>query len=216
MKNKNRRGLMLVISAPSGAGKTTLSNLLLKLDHHLYPSISYTTRPMRSNEVDGQHYFFTNKATFLKMVESEEFIEYAEVFGEYYGTPRKFVEEKMQQGEDFLFDLDFQGTRQLVANARKDVVTVFILPPSKQELLARLRSRGENDEASIKTRLHKADEEMSHWNEYDYTVINRDIDDSLKKIIAILRAERLKKSRRLGVGNFVHHLLTEAINFHHN
>lgn len=204
-----RRGLMLILSSPSGAGKTTLSNLVLQIDDHISQSVSYTTRNKRENEVDGEDYYFTDKATFQKMIDNNEFLEYATVFGELYGTPRKQVEDMLDVGEDVLFDIDWQGNRQLTALARDDVVSIFILPPSKHELHQRLLMRNQDSQETIQLRMMKANDEIQHWHEYDYTIINHDLDESLKKILAILRAERLKKRRRLGVVNFVKQLLTE-------
>jgi guanylate kinase len=204
-----RRGLMFVLSSPSGAGKTTLTQLLLKIDKHTHPSISVTTRKMRPGEINGVHYYFTDRESFQRMIENGEFLEYAEVFGNLYGTPKKFVEDHLTKGEDVLFDIDWQGNRSLTQNAREDVVSVFIFPPTKKELLDRLKARGQDDPETVKYRMDKANEEISHWHEYDYSVINRDVDESLKKLLSILRAERLKKARRLGIPNFVKQLIEE-------
>ncbi|MBA8666540.1 guanylate kinase [Holosporaceae bacterium 'Namur'] len=206
-----RRGLMLILSSPSGAGKTTLAQLLLKSDQHIRPSVSFTTRKKRTNEIEGIHYYFTDHATFKKMIEQNAFLEYAEVFGEMYGTPKKFVDQHLQNGEDVLFDIDWQGNRSLTQIAREDTVSVFIFPPSKKELLDRLKSRDQDSADVVKARMDKANEELSHWHEYDYSIINRDIDESLKKLLAILRAERLKKARRLGVTDFVNNLINEEL-----
>lgn len=206
-----RRGLMLVLSSPSGAGKTTLAQLLLKVDKHLYTSISYTTRPIRNGEQHGVHYYFVDTTEFQRMIENDEFLEYAKVFGNFYGTPKKFVEEKLLEGQDVLFDIDWQGNRSLSKVAKDDVVSIFIFPPSKNELLARLKSRAQDDIKVIIDRMKQVDEEISHWHEYDYSIINRDLDESLKKILSVLRAERLKKARRLGVPRFVEKLLNEKI-----
>jgi guanylate kinase len=211
MKKPKRRGLMLVLSAPSGAGKTTLANLLLKVDKHLHTSISYTTRQPREGEVHGKHYFFVDEQTFLRMIKEGEFLEYVEVFGHYYGTPKTLVEKHMQNGEDIVFDIDWQGNRSLTQMARQDVVSVFILPPSKKELLERLTKRAKDTSETIELRMRKANSELQHWQEYDYAIVNKDLDESLKKLLAILRAERLKKTRRLGVYEFVNKLISESI-----
>ncbi len=211
MADINRRGLMLVLSSPSGAGKSTLAQLLRQVDSHIHPSVSYTTRPQRPGEVEGKSYFFVSREKFDEMIEAGELLEYAKVFDHMYGTPKKRVEALLKNGEDVIFDIDWQGNRQLTSLAREDVVSVFILPPSKKELLRRLSNRNQDSQEIIEFRMQRANAEMSHWNEYDYTVINRDLDDSLKKILAILRAERLKKARRLGVQQFVDNLLDENI-----
>ncbi len=204
---------MFILSSPSGAGKTTLARMLLQKDRHLHTSISYTTRPPRPGEVHGKDYYFTDHATFKQMVKAGEFLEYAEVFGNCYGTPRHFVEQHLQRGEDVLFDIEWQGNRQLTAIARDDVVSVFIFPPSKQDLLKRLRARNQDSDEVVRHRMEKADEEIRHWNEYDYSIINREVEKSLSKLLWILRAERLKKARRLGVHDYVEHLLQETINY---
>lgn len=211
MKKKNRRGLMLVLSSPSGAGKTTLANLLLKADKHLHPSISFTTRKQRDGEIHGADYFFTDKASFLKMAEEKKFLEYAEVFGNYYGTPKDLVEKHLTNGEDVIFDIDWQGNRNLSKMSKSDVVSVFILPPSKRELMSRLKKRAQDTHETIELRMAKANSELHHWEEYDYTIVNKDLDESLKKLLSILRAERLKKSRRQGVIEFVNKLLDEQL-----
>jgi guanylate kinase len=211
MKKPKRRGLMLVLSAPSGAGKTTLAHLLLKVDKHIHPSISYTTRAPRDGEIHGEHYFFVDEQTFLRMVKEGEFLEYVEVFGNYYGTPKHYVEQYLEKGEDVVFDIDWQGHRSLTQMARQDVVSVFILPPSKKELLERLQRRAKDTNETIELRMRKANSELQHWQEYDYSIVNKDLDESLKKLLAILRAERLKKTRRLGIFEFVNKLISESI-----
>lgn len=207
-----RRGLLLVISSPSGAGKTTLTNLLLKADKHIHPSISYTTRKQREGEKDREHYFFTDKPTFEQMIKEGKFLEYAEVFGNLYGTPRYLVDKHIENGEDVAFDIDWQGHRTLKAIAPEDVVSVFILPPSKKILRERLEKRAQDAKETIDLRMQKANSELSHWHEYDYTIVNKDLDDSLKKLLAILRAERLRKHRRQGVVDFVNQLQSEIDN----
>lgn len=204
-----RRGLMLVLSSPSGAGKTTLANLLLKADKHIHPSISYTTRPMRPGEIDGVHYYFTDKETFMRMAEAGEFLEYAEVFGNMYGTPKELVETFLSRGEDVVFDIDWQGNRSLTQNAKHDVVSIFLLPPSKKILRERLEKRAQDVKETIELRMSKANSELNHWQEYDYIIVNRDLDTSLKKLQAVLRAERLRKNRRMGIFDFVNQLKQE-------
>jgi len=206
-----RRGLMLVISSPSGAGKTTLANLLLKADNHIHPSISYTTREPRPGEKQGQHYYYVDKDTFLTMAKEGQFLEYAEVFGHYYGTPKELVEKYLNAGEDVVFDIDWQGNRSLTAIARSDVVSVFLLPPSKLVLHERLLKRAQDAHETIALRMQKANSELQHWQEYDYTIVNKDLDESLRKLLSILRAERLKKQRRWGVITFVNQLIAETI-----
>ena len=202
---------MLVLSAPSGTGKTTLSKLLIKKDDHLKLSTSVTTRPMREGEVDGKDYHFVTEKKFKKMAMADEFIEYAEIFGNFYGTPRGEVEKALSAGEDIVFDIDWQGHKRLLATAREDVVGVFILPPSKEELYKRLESRHEKDNDMAKFRHRKADDEISHWHEYDYIIINKNLNHSLKKLQSILRAERLRKARRTGLISFVENLMKQDI-----
>lgn len=211
MKKIKRRGLMLVVSSPSGAGKTTLCNLLRKIDKHIHPSISYTTRVARDGEVDGKDYYFTDEANFQRMVEGGHFVEHAQVFGNRYGTPKKLVEDYLKNGEDVIFDIDWQGNNSLTKIARDDVVSIFLLPPNKIELLKRLKSRAQDNHETIEYRLQCANADIEHWHEYDYTIINRDLDESLRKMLSILRAERLKKARRLGVPEFVKKLIEEKV-----
>lgn len=210
-KNIKRRGLMLVLSSPSGAGKTTIARMLLKTDKHTHESISYTTRPKRPGEVQGRDYFFTDKDEFMRMARKGKFLEWAEVFGYLYGTPRDIVEKYLSEGEDVVFDIDWQGNRSLTKIAREDVVSVFILPPSKKELRQRLVKRAQDTHEAIEFRMKKASSELIHWQEYDYTIVNKDLDQSLKKLLSILRAERLKKARRLGVYKFVNQLIAETV-----
>ncbi len=204
-----RRGFMYVLSSPSGAGKTTLSKLLLAEDTNLILSISATTRPKRPQEEDGIDYYFMDKETFLTQVEAGEFLEYAEVFGHYYGTPRQKVDEALNRGCDVLFDIDWQGTHQLAEKAREDLVSVFILPPSMQELERRLRSRGQDSDEVIRGRMAKAEHEISHWEEYDYVMVNYSIEGSMQKVTSILRAERLRRVRQHGLDALVKELLAE-------
>jgi len=211
MKKPTRRGLMLILSSPSGAGKTTLANLLLKADKHIHPSISYTTRSIRPGEEHGKHYYFVDRDTFKRMAAANEFLEHVEVFGNCYGTQKDVVESYLDKGEDVIFDIDWQGNRSLTKMARNDVVSVFLLPPSKKELNERLKKRAQDSSETIELRMKKANDEMEHWGEYDYIIVNRDLDESLKKILSILRAERLRKGRRLGLSDFVNDLLAEKL-----
>jgi guanylate kinase len=198
-----RRGLMLVLSSPSGAGKTTLSRMLLEAERGVTLSISTTTRPRRPGEINGRHYHFVTPAHFAKMVRGREFLEYAKVFGHAYGTPRAPVEKALARGHDVLFDIDWQGTQQLREKARDDLVSVFVLPPSIPELKRRLRSRAQDSAKVIAARMEKAAGEMSHWAEYDYVIINRDLDHAFAEVRAILAAERLKRERQTGLSVFV-------------
>jgi len=198
-----RRGLMFVMSSPSGAGKTTLSRGLLDSDDQIVMSVSATTRNPRPGEVDGKDYYFVSVEDFGLMVNRGEFLEHAKVFDNYYGTPRGPVEEALSNGKDVLFDIDWQGTQQLKENARDDVVSIFILPPSTQELERRLHTRAQDSAEIVAKRMAKAADEMSHWAEYDYIIVNQDLDKSRTQIRAILDAERLKRPRQTGLGGFV-------------
>ncbi|MBX9945497.1 MAG: guanylate kinase [Reyranella sp.] len=198
-----RRGLMLVLSSPSGAGKTTLSRLLLENDSQIQLSVSCTTREKRPGEKDGVDYKFVDTTTFRGMIDRGEFLEHARVFDHYYGTPRPPVEAVLDAGRDMLFDIDWQGTQQLVEKARDDLVSVFILPPSTRELERRLITRAQDTADVVARRMSKAADEMSHWAEYDYVIINRDIATSLTQLKAILTAERLKRERLSGLSEFV-------------
>ena len=202
---------MLVLSAPSGTGKTTLARKILEEDEHIHLSISATTRTQRSGEIDKKHYFFASKKQFKQDIEDDKFLEYAEIYDEFYGTPKEDVLQKLERGTDVLFDIDWQGHRQLCATARNDVTSVFILPPSKGELYSRLCSRNQDEMKIINHRMSRADEEISYWHHYDYIIINRDIEQSASKLLAILKAERLKKERRTGLNNFIKHLIIEKI-----
>jgi guanylate kinase len=201
-----RRGTMLVLSSPSGAGKTTLSRKLLEVDSEIDLSVSVTTRPQRPGEVDGRHYHFIDRARFDAMVRDGELLEWAEVFGHRYGTPRAPVEAALARGHDVLFDIDWQGTQQLREKARNDLVSVFVLPPSIPELERRLNVRAQDHDDVIRTRMAKAADEMSHWAEYDYVVINGDLDQAFADLRAILAAERLKRERQPGLSGFVREL----------
>ena len=194
---------MLVLSSPSGAGKTTISRALLERDGNLSMSVSATTRAKRPGEVSGRDYKFVDLTRFNLMVNRQELLEHAKVFGNYYGTPRALVEASLSEGRDVLFDIDWQGTQQLAQNARDDLVSVFILPPSTEELHRRLERRAQDPADVVAERMAKAPDEMSHWAEYDYIVINRDIEDSVAAVESILAAERLKRERQVGLTDFV-------------
>lgn len=206
-----RRGLMLALSSPSGAGKTTMSRLLLDEDDDIKISISCTTRAPRNGEQDGVHYHFISEDKFQSMVESGEFLEHAEVFGNYYGTPRAPVEKALNSGVDVMFDIDWQGKRQLRESAPKDLVSVFILPPSWVELHNRLIKRAQDTNETITRRMGEANEEISHYDEYDYVIINRQIDDSMYKLRTILGSERMKRERLSGLPEFVEVIRKEGI-----
>jgi guanylate kinase len=204
-----RRGLMLVLSSPSGAGKTTLSRKLLASDPDVQLSVSVTTRKQRPGEIDGRDYHFLDPPRFDAMVENGELLEWAHVFGHRYGTPRAPVEAALARGRDVLFDIDWQGTQQLREKADRDLVSVFVLPPSIPDLERRLRTRAQDSDEVIHTRMAKAADEMSHWAEYDYVVINTDIDHAFAEVRSILAAERLKRERQTGLSDFVRRLQAE-------
>lgn len=194
---------MLVLSSPSGAGKSSIAAALLKADPNLVLSVSATTRPPRPGESDGVHYYFVDVPRFEKMRAEGAFLESARVFDNYYGTPREHVEKQLRASKDVLFDIDWQGTQQLRENARDDLVSIFILPPSLAELERRLRGRGQDSEAVMQSRMARAADEMSHWAEYDYVVVNHDLNESMAQVQTILSAERLKRGRQLGLHKFV-------------
>jgi guanylate kinase len=198
-----RRGLMLVLSSPSGAGKTTLSRMLLDADPGVELSISVTTRPQRRGEIDGRDYHFVDAKRFDAMVNNGELLEWARVFDHLYGTPRLLAEDALAAGRDVLFDIDWQGTQQLREKARSDLVSLFVLPPSMDELERRLRRRAQDADDIIGARMTKAADEMSHWAEYDYVVINTDLDRAFRDVQAILAAERLKRERQPGLAEFI-------------
>ncbi|TYO63121.1 guanylate kinase [Bradyrhizobium hipponense] len=204
-----RRGLMFVLSSPSGAGKTTLSRLLIERMPGLRMSVSATTRAMRPGEVDGKDYLFVDKARFEQMITGDQLLEWATVFDNRYGTPRAPVEAALSAGQDVLFDIDWQGTQQLREKARADVVSVFILPPSASDLEKRLHSRAQDSDEVIRNRMSRASHEMSHWAEYDYIVINHDVDEAFAEVQSILKAERLKRERRTGLVGFVRSLQSQ-------
>jgi len=197
-----RRGLMLVLSSPSGAGKTTLSRLLLDSDPSIQMSVSATTRKARAGEIEGRDYFFIDAAEFARRAKAREFLEYATVFENSYGTPKKAVEDILSSGKDVLFDIDWQGTQQLKQQARDDVVSVFVLPPSHDELERRLRARAQDEEAVVQSRMAKAADEISHWAEYDYIIVNDSIEAAQMQLETILAAERLKRARQIGLSEF--------------
>jgi guanylate kinase len=201
-----RRGLMLVVSSPSGAGKTTIARALLERDPGVILSVSATTRPKRPGERDGKDYVFVTPQIFEAMAAAGQFLEHARVFGHRYGTPAAPVEAALEAGRDVLFDIDWQGTQQLAEKARDDLVRVFILPPSTEELERRLRTRARDPDEVVRGRMAKAADEMSHWAEYDYVIVNRDLEDSLSRVAAILAAERLKRERQIGMHDFVEEL----------
>jgi guanylate kinase len=209
LPSKTRRGLMLVISSPSGAGKTTLSRRLLEDDLAISMSVSATTRAPRPAERYGIDYYFVDEARFDDMVAKAEFLEHATVFGKRYGTPRKPVEAALAQGRDVLFDIDWQGTQQIAEAAPEDLVSIFILPPSLDVLEQRLRTRAADTEDTVKFRMSKAAAEISHWAEYDYVLVNDNLDTCLAQIKTILAAERLKRRRAITLSAFVRDLLAE-------
>ena len=205
-----RRGLMFILSSPSGAGKTTIARRLLAAEDNLAMSVSVTTRPMRPGEVDGHDYHFTDREAFLRMVADDAFLEWAEVFGNCYGTPRGAVTQGLAQGHDFLFDVDWQGAQQLSQGAGSDVVSVFLLPPSIEELEQRLRLRGTDSDEVIAGRMARARAEISHWDGYGYVVVNRDIDACFADVRTVLHAERLRLDRQTGMVAFVRDLTREG------
>lgn len=209
MSNENivRRGLMLVLSSPSGAGKTTLSRKLLASDSAITMSVSATTRQPRSGEEEGKDYYFVSPSMFAQMVDGDGFLEHATVFGNQYGTPIEPVQLALARGRDVLFDIDWQGTQQLRQRAGDDLVSIFVLPPSHEELERRLRARAQDAEDVVKARMAKANNEISHWAEYDYVVINDDLDSTLTKIQTILDAERMKRGRQTGIAEFARRLM---------
>ena len=206
-----RRGLMLVLSSPSGAGKSTIARNLIESDQGFELSVSVTTRPRRGSEIDGMHYHFRTRREFDMLRDNDELLEWAEVHGNCYATPREPAEKAMAEGRDMLFDIDWQGAEQLREKMRGDIVSVFILPPSMGELKARLLRRAEDQEAAIEKRLKNAREEMEHWKDYDFVVINDDLDRAFNEVVAIVTAERLRRDRRPGLFDFVADLLDEKV-----
>jgi guanylate kinase len=206
-----RRGLMLILSSPSGAGKSTLTRTLSQRETNLDLSISVTTRPRRHSEIDGVHYHFVERESFDRMRQHDELLEFAEVHGNGYGTPRKPIEASLARGRDVLFDIDWQGTQQVLEKAREDVVTIFILPPSMAELRSRLVRRAEDEAEVIAKRLANARDEIARWQAYDYVIVNDDLSTAYEAVRAILSAERLKRSRATGMAAFVDRLLAETL-----
>jgi guanylate kinase len=203
----DRKGLMLVLSSPSGAGKTSLCKKIVSSDKNIILSVSSTTRPKRKSEIEGKDYFFSNEKEFIKQKEKNVFIETAKVFGFHYGTPKKFVENNLNEGKDILFDIDWQGTQKLSDYSISDLVSIFILPPSTDELKKRLKRRAEDSDEIVENRMSKARSEISHWVEYDYVLINEDINKCLEKILVIIEAERSKRSRQKYIFDFVEKLI---------
>ncbi|MAT32845.1 MAG: guanylate kinase [alpha proteobacterium MED-G10] len=206
MSNNFRKGLMLVLSSPSGAGKTSICKKLLETEKGLLMSISYTTRPKRKSENDGEDYFFVKKKEFDELQSKNYFVESALVFDHYYGTPKNFIERNLKKGIDILFDIDWQGAQKLVDYSKNDVVSIFVLPPSNKILLERLKKRNEDSIEIVKKRMSKAKSEISHWIEYDYIIINDDIDKSSREVITILNAERKKRIRQKFIFDFIEKL----------
>ncbi len=206
-----RLGLMLVMSSPSGAGKSTISRNLIEIDPELRLSVSVTTRPRRGSEIDGAHYHFTSKREFELLRDNDALLEWALVHGNFYATPREPVELVMSQGRDMLFDINWQGAKQLKEKMHGDIVSIFILPPSMSELKARLKRRAEDHDVIIEARLKNACDEIEHWGEYDYVVVNDDLDKAFAEVCAIITAERLRRDRRPGLLDFVSKLVDEKV-----
>ncbi|BCH65545.1 guanylate kinase [Agrobacterium vitis] len=204
-----RRGLMLVISSPSGAGKSTISRTLMDIDKQIGMSVSVTTRQRRPSEIEGVHYHFISQREFERLKASDALLEWAEVHGNFYGTPREPVEVAMSEGRDMLFDIDWQGAQQLQEKMAADVVSVFILPPTMTELQSRLHRRAEDSEEVIQTRLTNSRSEIEHWREYDYVIVNDDLNSAFDAVQSIVKAERLRRDRRPGLFDFVNNLITE-------
>ena len=204
-----RRGLMFVISSPSGAGKTSLARKLIENDPDIAMSVSMTSRPPRPGEIDGQDYIFVSEDKFNEALEKGALLEWARVFDNLYGTPRREVEDRLKNGKDVIFDIDWQGTQQLHEKAGQDVVRVFILPPSVRALEQRLKKRGQDDDEVVRRRMSDAANQISHWAEYDYVIINENLDKSLNELATVLHAERLKRERRIGLSSFVQGMIPE-------
>ncbi|MFC5760641.1 MULTISPECIES: guanylate kinase [unclassified Rhizobium] len=205
-----RRGLMLVISSPSGAGKSTIARTLLETDKQIGLSVSVTTRQRRPSEVEGVHYHFKSVREFERLRDSDSLLEWAEVHGNFYGTPREPVEQAMAEGRDMLFDIDWQGAQQLQQKMQADVVSIFVLPPTMTELQSRLHRRAEDSEDVIQTRLANSRAEIAHWREYDYVIVNDDLNAAFDAVQSIVKAERLRRDRRHGMFDFVRELLEET------
>jgi len=200
--NKNK-GVMLVLSSPSGAGKSSICKALLDLDKDLFLSVSTTTRKKRPNEVSGKDYNFVSIVEFKNQLKNNNFLEYAKVFDNFYGTDKSMVENKINQGKDLLFDIDWQGAQQLREKMREDIVSVFILPPSKKELERRLKERDQDSDDVVRKRMDGASSEITHWAEYDYVIINENLNQSVKTVLGILKSERMKRIRQIGLGEFI-------------
>jgi len=206
-KRLHRRGLLFILSSPSGAGKSTIARKILEADSDIRLSVSVTTRPPREGEVDGHDYFFVSEAEFHQMVENEDLLEWASVFGHHYGTPKAAVKHGLKNGQDFLFDIDWQGTQQLYQRSEGDVVRVFILPPSIDALHQRLRARATDSDDVIAGRMARAHDEISHWDGYDFVVINDDVEECFGKVREILNSERMRRARQTGLIDFVRNLM---------
>ena len=207
MNNNLRKGLMLVLSSPSGAGKTSLCKKIVNLDKQISMSISFTTRPKRKSEKEGVDYFFVSKRKFDSLKNKDFFIEYANVFDHWYGTPKNTIEENLARGKDVIFDIDWQGAQKLSDFSKNDVVSIFILPPSNTELLKRLKKRAEDSKEIVSKRMSKAKSEISHWIEYDYVLINKNLNKCAQEIINILSSERKRRNRQKFIFDFIARLL---------
>lgn len=208
-QHPSRRGVMLILSSPSGAGKSTIARHILQDDPSIKLSVSVTTRAKRPSEIDGVHYHFVSETKFHGLRDRKALLEWAEVHGNYYGTPVDPVEEALEKGQDVLFDIDWQGTLQLYKTARRDIVSIFILPPSLAELKSRLIRRAEDDLEVISRRLENARTEMAHWAEYDYVLVNDDLEPTMKTVASILKAERARRERQIGMRVFLEKMLSE-------
>ena len=211
MNNLNKKkGVMLVLSSPSGAGKSSICKSLMSLDKNLSLSVSTTTRKKRPNEKSGEDYIFVSTEEFENMLSNNNFIEYANVFDNYYGTVKSLVDNKINNGQDLIFDIDWQGAQQLREKMRENVVSIFILPPSKRELERRLKIRGQDSDEVVKKRMDGASAEITHWAEYDYVIINEDLNKSVNAVLGILKAERMKRIRQVGLAEFVRSITDDS------
>ena len=211
MNNLNKKkGVMLVLSSPSGAGKSSICKSLMSLDKNLSLSVSTTTRKKRPNEKSGEDYIFVSTEEFENMLSNNNFIEYANVFDNYYGTVKSLVDNKINNGQDLIFDIDWQGAQQLREKMRENVVSIFILPPSKRELERRLKSRGQDSDEVVKKRMDGASAEITHWAEYDYVIVNEDLNKSVNAVLGILKAERMKRIRQVGLAEFVRSITDDS------
>ena len=205
-----KKGVMLVLSSPSGAGKSSICKSLMSLDKNLSLSVSTTTRKKRPNEKSGEDYIFVSTEEFDNMLSSNDFLEYANVFDNYYGTVKSLVDNKINNGQDLIFDIDWQGAQQLREKMRENVVSIFILPPSKRELERRLKSRGQDSDEVVKKRMDGASAEITHWAEYDYVIINEDLNKSVNAVLGVLKAERMKRIRQVGLAEFVRSITDDS------